>query len=230
MFRLARWVIAGEIGVDHSCCWRIEKDEPCAEATAQEDASIATLVRPLADNFDRLVLRQRPRCGSRESVNDQRPALLVPATVLRERQVVGAVGTGEVLPRRRVWIVDACARVVDAVPLHEESVLDIVRTRRQLLPETRDVDHVVLGDFLGRQLAVVDADCRDFAVPGIFVVLPGSDHHQVVARPEVVVDRIVRTQDAIAIHGCGRCVGVGENAHHRAQRTQVVGFVMPIDA
>ena len=84
----------------------------------------------------------------------------------------------------------------------DKSVLDIVRTRRQLLPETRDVDHVVLGDFLGRQLAVVDADCRDFAIPWVFfsasTALPGTDHHHV-ARPEVVFYRI-GSPYAIAIH------------------------------
>ena len=127
---------------------------------------------------------------------------------------------------------DARARVVDAVPLHEESVLNIVRTRRQLLTEPRQVDCVVLGDFLGRKLAVVDADCRDFAVPGIFLIArtasPGTDHHHV-ARPEVV-GYCSGSPYAVAIHGCGSCAGVGEHARHRAQRTQIIGFVMPNDA
>ena len=52
--------------------------------------------------------------------------------------------------------------------------------------------------------------------------------------PSVAILKDEENKELVISHidciGCGRCVGVGENAHHRAQRTQVVGLVMPIDA
>ena len=58
--------------------------------------------------------------GDGGSPVDDKPVAVLPAGAVRERQVVGAAGAGEVLPHRRVRVVRARTRVVDAVPLGDQ--------------------------------------------------------------------------------------------------------------